>query len=120
MEGTLVRRAERGDVPSDPVVVSKVVGRFAKSWENDLTAIADDAVVECVEKVLMEYLLERGDYLEAKAYASTSEKLLRFSHPMLRATLSMSERLCKAWKYRQIFRYWCQRRTLFSFKMSTV
>ena len=59
----------------DPVVVSKVARRFAESWENDLTAIADDAVVECVEKVLMEDLLERGDYLEAKAYASTSEKL---------------------------------------------
>lgn len=59
----------------DPVVVSKVARRFGESWENDLTAIADEAVVECVEKVLMEDLLERGDYLEAKAYASTSEKL---------------------------------------------
>ena len=68
----------------------------------------------------MEYLLERGDYLEAKAYASTSEKLREIFSSNAPSNIVDVRETLQSLKYRQIFRYWCQRRTLFSFKMSTV
>jgi len=59
----------------DSKTVSKVARRLVDTWENDITTIASNAIVECMEISVLDDLMDRGDWLEAKAYALTRETL---------------------------------------------
>lgn len=59
----------------DDSVIAKVARRFADAWEIDVTEMASEDIVSCIEASVLEDLLERGDWLEAKAYASTRPRL---------------------------------------------
>jgi len=59
-------------------IVSKIARRFGETWENDLTALASPTVISCIESTIMKDLMERCDWLEAKAYASTRDHLRDF------------------------------------------
>lgn len=56
-------------------IVSKIARRLGETWENDLTALASPRVISCIESTIMKDLMERCDWLEAKAYASTRDHL---------------------------------------------
>ena len=56
-------------------VVSKILRRLADTWENDMTALASEEIIMCMEWTLMNDLIVKGEWLEAKAYASTRDVL---------------------------------------------
>ena len=58
-------------------VVSKIVRRIVDAWENDITALASEEIIMCMEWTLMNDLIIKGEWLEAKAYVSTRDALRR-------------------------------------------
>jgi len=56
-------------------IVSKVARRFVEVWENNAIELASKEIIMCMEEMLMNDLISKGEWLEAKSYASTRDEL---------------------------------------------